>query len=295
MSPRRPAVGLAAFAAVTVAIVGVAFWLSRPSSGGTAADVGKKPDNLPVVGSCWPVDETAAVTALPWPGQPVDCGASHTAEVYYFSQVDPGLVRKAAAAKGDEATVQQNLMYAVARRTCIVLASSYLGGSWHDARVRVVANWIKPQQSGYFGCALVETADPAGNRFVRRTGTLKGGGSSLAIDCVSRDGPSLRYSPCAQAHDGEFVGTYTVTPADAPFDETAVRNTAMKGCTQTALGFLGLSGDANRADLRSGYVGPTSAAEWLGSDQTFGCYVLAVSGRLRGSLKGLGTKPLPSV
>jgi len=272
-------------------IVGVAFWLTRPAAG--AADVGKKPDHLPAPGSCWTVDEPGALAAFPWPGEPVDCGTAHTAEVFYHNQVDPDLVRRAAAAKGEDATLKQNLMYAQARRTCTVLASTYLGGSWHATRVRVIASWVNPQRSGYFGCALVETADPAGNRFVRRTGSLKGAGAALAIDCVSRDGPTLVYVPCTQPHDGEFVGTYTITPPDAPFDQTAVGNTATKGCTQTALTFLALPGNAKRDDLRAGYVGPTNAGDWLGSDRTFACYTLAVTGRLRGTLKGLGTGPLP--
>ncbi len=283
--------GLAVFAVALVVAAGVAFWLTRPSSG--AADVGRKPDRLPAPGSCWTVDSSAALGAFPWPGEPVDCAVEHTAEVFYHNQVDPALVRAAATAKGDDAAVRQNLMYAQARRTCTVLASTYLGGSWHATRVRVIANWVKPQQSGYFGCALVETADPAGNRFVRRTGSLKGAGRSLAIDCVNRDGPALVYVPCAQPHDGEFVGTYTITPPDAPFDQTAVGNTASRGCTQTALSFLALPSDAKRDDLRAGYVGPTSATEWLGSDQTFACYALALDGRLKGSLKSLGSGALP--
>jgi hypothetical protein len=223
-------VALGVFVVAAAVIVAVGFWLSRPSADAgsrSGSGVGEKPANLPAAGSCWTVDEIAALTALPWPGQPVGCSASHSAEIFYHNQVDPALVRKAAAAKGDEATLQQNLMYAQARRTCIVLASSYLGGNWHGARVRVIADWIRPQKSGYFGCAVVETADPSGNRFVRRSGSLKDAlkdapkAGSLAIDCVSRDGPSLAYAPCGQAHDGEFVGTYTLPPADAPFDETA--------------------------------------------------------------------------
>jgi hypothetical protein len=290
---RRPSWALVAFAVLAAAIIGVGFWLSHPSSG--APEVDRTPGSLPTVGSCWSVDENTARNAFPWPGQPVDCAASHTAEVFFYHQVDPALARKAATATGDDATVQQNLMYAQARRTCTVLASTYLGGNWHSARVRVIADWIKPQRSGWFGCALAETTDPAGDHFVRRTGSLRNGAAGLAVDCVSRDGPALVYTPCAQAHDGEYVGTFTVTPAEAPFDETGVRNAATKGCTHAALGFLGLAADANRPDLRAGYVGPSSGPEWLGSDQTFACYLLSVQGRLKGSVKGLGNRPLPSI
>jgi hypothetical protein len=289
--------GPAIFAVAVVLIVAGAYWLSRPRA--THAGSDKPPAGAPAPASCWTVDETAAKQAFPWPGNAVDCAGPHTAEVYHVGQVDPQLVDKLAQAKGDDAVLQQNLMYAQARRACTVLATSYLGGLWHTARVQVIADWIKPTTSGHFGCALVETADPAGTRFARRTGSVRdalkaGESAALLAGCVARGGDgALAYAACDQPHDGEFVGAYTITPPDAPFDEKAVRSAADRGCVQAALTYLGLPADANRADLRPGYVGPTTAGDWLGSDQTFACYVLATEGRLRGSVKGLGTRAVP--
>jgi hypothetical protein len=111
----------------------------------------------------------------------------------------------------------------------------------------------------------------------------------LAIACVTDDG-GLVYAGCNDPHSGEYAGTYTVTPLDAPFDEKGVRGAATKGCAETVAKYVGSSA---RTDLRAAYVGPASAADWLGSDQTFACYAMAVDGRLRGSLKGLAGRPLP--
>lgn len=118
-------------------------------------------------------------------------------------------------------------------------------------------------RDGFFACALTQSTDPGGTGYVRRTGSLKGAGGDgpLAIACVRRGGgDSLAYSPCDGEHDGEFVGTYTLTPPDAPFDATAVAAAVTKGCGQQILKYIGLPADATRPDLHVGYVGPTTAA-----------------------------------
>ena len=292
------------FAVALALILAGAYWLSRPRA--TAAGTAKPPAGAPAPSSCWTVDETAARQAFPWPGAAVDCAAAHTAEVYHVGQVDPQLVDKLKHATGTDAALQQSLMYAQARRACTVLATVYLGGQWHSGRVQVIADWVRPTTSGHFGCALAETADPAGTRFVRRTGSvrdaLKSGESApLVAGCVARAtsgatggaDATLAYTACDQPHDGEFVATFTITPPDAPFDENAVRSAADRGCARSGLLYLGLPADGRRDDLRAGYVGPTSAADWLGSDQTFACYLLTSNGKLHGTVKGLGTNPLP--
>jgi hypothetical protein len=134
---------------------------------------------------------------------------------------------------------------------------------------------------------------------VSRQGNLKdalkdGDETPLAIGCVSRGGgDALTYVTCDQPHDGEFVGSYTITPLDAPFNDAAVRNTAQRGCGEMALKYLGITGDTGRNDLNAGSVGPKTASDWLGSDQTFGCYAMALTGKLKGTLRGLGQSPLP--
>jgi Septum formation len=262
---------------VALVAAGVGYRLTRPDDAA--------PAGAPKPGSCWAVDEAAVHAAFPWPGQPVDCTKEHTAEVFHVAKVDPPAQR--------DPTLRDNLMYAQARRACTLLASAFLGGDWHTGRVTVVADWVKPATAGHFGCAVVESADPAGTRLVHRSGSLRDAlkQPGLATECVT--GRPLAYADCAADHDGEFVGTYTITPPDTPFDEAAVKQAAEHGCTQTALAFLGLPADGARPDLRTGYVGPLTASDWLGSDQTFACYALALGGRkLRGSIKGLGQRDL---
>jgi hypothetical protein len=280
--------------ALTVFVVGVAlvaggaYWLTRPEQ--VSAE---RPKDAPAAGSCWNVNEKVAESAFPWPGPPVDCAAPHTAEIFFAGQVDRELAAKAARAKGDEAKLQQNLMYAQARRGCVTLASAYLGGDWHTARVQVVAGWIKPARSGFFGCALVQASAPASRRFVGRTASLRDAlkTNGLGTACVARDGGGeMTYVPCEEPHQGEFVGTYRITPPDAPFDAKKAAAAAASGCGEAATSYVG----GTRTDLRSGYVGPTTASDWLGSDQTYACYALVTGAeKLRGSLKGIGTGPLP--
>ena len=286
MSKRKLAVGVALAAAAAAAVAGYA--LTRPADAGP-------PKGTPGAGSCWAVDEAATRQAFPWPGQPVDCQREHTAEVFHVDRVDAALAERAKAARGDEARLAQNIMYAQARRACTVLANGFLGGDWHAARVQVIAAWVQPATQGHFGCAVAQSADPAGSRLVRRSGSLRDAlkRHELATECV--DNPN-GYAGCQQPHDGEFVGTYTITPANAPFDEHAVRQAAERGCARAALTYLGLPEDARRSDLRAGYVGPLTASDWLGSDQTFACYVLTTDGhKIHTSVKGLGGKDLATV
>jgi hypothetical protein len=216
--------------------------------------------------------------------------------VYHVGQVDHDLIERARVATGDDAKVAQNLMYAQVRRACGSFASVYLGGDWHRDQVTLLANWIRPANDGFFACALVQVTGPGGAEYVSRTGSLTGVGDSgpLAIGCVDRteDG-GVRFASCTEEHTGEFVGVYRITPDNAPFNGTAVAATATKGCGQAALSYLGLPATARRSDLKIGYVGPTSADTWLGSDQTFDCYASADT-PLRGTVRNLGTRPLPT-
>ena len=255
----------------------------------------KVPMTAPALGSCWQVEPAAAAKAFPWSGA-ASCAGPHTAEVYYVGQADHDLVRRSRG-DGDNATIAANLMLAEVRRACGGFASAYLGASWHQTRVTILADWIAApaeagetaaQRDGFFGCALAETTDAAGTRFASRSASLKAGATELAATCTL----DSAYTPCDQPHNAEFVGTYTLTPQGAAFDATAVKNTVSRGCGDVVRTYLGLPAEAQRPDLSAGYVGPTSAETWLGSDQTFACYAVA-GDRLRGTIRSLGTRPLP--
>ena len=291
----------AIFAVAVALILGGAYWLVRPDE--PRAIPSTPPAGAPEVGSCWSIDAAGTRQALPWPGPAVDCAGPHTAEVYYVGRVDEKLLHDLDRATGeaakDDVKIAQNLLYAQARRACVRQAPVYLAGGWHFARVHVFAAWIAPAENGFFGCALAEVSGPAAEELVPRQGSVKdvlrdGDAAPLAIACVGRGGgDSLTYTSCDRAHDGEFVGSYTITPIDVPFDEAAVRSAATRGCTELALKYLGLPGGAAREDLSAASVGPKTAGDWLGSDQTFACYLLSSGRKLSATVRGLGAGPLP--
>jgi hypothetical protein len=283
---RTRLIGLGVLALVAV---GVVWWVNR---GTPIPD--HPPAGAPKVGSCWTVSPQTAQHALPWPGRSVDCAGPHTVEVYHVGQVDRDLIERARARSGTDRTVAVNLMYAQARRACGAFGTKYLGADWHATQVTLLANWIEPVRDGFFGCSAAQSTGPGGERFVTRTGSLAAQGIALAVGCVEHEGATIRFASCDDAHTGEFVGTYIVTPSGAPFDEKAVDAAVTRGCGQVTLSYLGLPADATRADLHVGYVGPTTQATWLGSDQTFACYASA-DAQLRGTVRSLGTRPLPRV
>jgi Septum formation len=287
------------FGTLVVVIAGL-YGLSRLTAERTIPTTA--PDNAPKAGSCWQVDEATAKQALPWPGISVDCNSEHTIEIFQIGQVGIDLIHRMDNAKGDDAKIVTNLLQAQVRRACVIQASVYLSGGWHNARLMVLASWIKPTGNGFYGCALAEVDGPGAQNFVHHKGSLKGSlkdgdAAPLAIGCVSRGAgdstDALTYIPCAQPHDGEFVGSYTITPLDAPYDDGAVKNTAQRGCSEVAAKYLGIQGTGGRTDLNAGSVGPKTASDWLGSDQTYSCYAMAADGKLVGTIHNLGMKPLP--
>ncbi|GAA5196910.1 hypothetical protein GCM10023322_66910 [Rugosimonospora acidiphila] len=278
---------LLAAVVVVVLAIGVLEWTLNRSDPIPSA----VPAGAPAVGSCAQVDPSAARGLLPWPGGSVACTAGHTTEVYHVGQVDHDLIKRARSG-GRDGPVASNLMLAEVRRACGAFATRFLGLDWHKARVTVLADWISPQRDGFFGCALAQTIDAAGTRFATRSASLKGAADQVAAACVTRGSDGSLYVSCDEEHEGEFAGTYTLTPPDAPFEAQAVKDSANRGCGEVVRAYLGLSSSANRTDLSVGYVGPTTAQTWLGSDQTFACYALA-DVKLRGSIRSLGARPLP--
>ncbi|MFI5905892.1 septum formation family protein [Dactylosporangium sp. NPDC051541] len=279
----------AVIAVVVVLVGGGLYWMYQRGQG---RDIPSSPSaGAPAAGTCYQVDANGAKAALPWDGDAVDCGGSHTVELYHIGQVPQDLLHRLDDAKGDDVKVVQALLYAQARRVCVIEGPAYLDGDWHAARVQVVAAWIKPATDGFFGCGLAEVTGPAGDQFTPRTGTLKGAlknPGALAAACIA----DLRYVQCTDSHDGEYAGVYTITPPEAPFDEAGVKSAATRGCTSVGLTYLGLPANADRADLSPAAVGPKTANDWLGSDQAFACYLMSAK-PLKSTVHNLGTAPLP--
>jgi Septum formation len=309
MSTRRvlpPAIGV-----VVIVIVGTVLWLANrtPSIPTTT------PKAAPVARSCWNVDSATIGRQLPWSGSSVACTAAHTAEIVSVGQVDRQLVRTAQKAKGQDATVNSFVMATSARAACLDKVGSYVGGAWRGAQLTVYPDFVAPAKDGFFACVIAQVADPGGQRLVTRTASLAGAltgpaAASLGIDCVgdsssvaAGDGalsqaPSgtaaeagLGFVECGQPHTSEFVGLYTVTPANAPYNGPEIQKVVTAGCQQLVDSFVGVVGAQKRSDLRVSEVGPDSANLWAGSDQTFACYASA-STPWSGSIKGIGTRAL---
>ena len=260
-----------------LAVLGGLYWMYERGQGRDIPSTA--PAGAPKEGTCYKVDAAGAKAALPWDGRPVDCADAHTVELFHVAQVGKDLLHRLDAAKGEEEVkIAQALLYAQARRACLITGPIFLGGAWHEARIQIVASWIKPATDGFFGCGVAEVTGPAGDQFAPHTGSLKGAltpGSPLSIACVKQDGEQLHYVGCDQAHDGEYTGVYIITPPEAPFDEAAVRSATAKGCTAVGLHYLGLPDDGGRDDLTAGSAGPKTSSDWLGSDQTFACYLMS--------------------
>jgi hypothetical protein len=277
-----------AFAAVLLVLGAGAFWLTRPAAVKEDLAAASEPADAPALGSCWRVNSTMLQQPMPWAVEAaVACNTLHSGEVFHIDRVDPALVVAAARARGQAAAEQRDRMSVQSRRSCSTLATRYLGGAWRSAKVRVYMSWLRPERAGYFACTLVFTEDPAGRSIGSLRGNLLGGlgggrkVSRVAIDCAVAG----RFTGCADLHDWEFVGLYAVAPLGGTFDAAMVT----QGCVEAVHSYVG----AARDDLRVRHVGPSDPAEWPGSDQTFACYVVVPDGLLAGSVKGLGTGPLP--
>jgi len=253
------------------------------------------PAGSPVPGQCYTVEPADAKQPFPWPGAG-DCTTAHTVEVVYAGRVGAGLIRTVAEGTGENLKVAEALMQAEVRQACTARSREFLGGLWRGGRLELLAVWVKPARSGFYACALAETADAGAKRYVPRRAGLKdalaaGTRSPLAIGCVA--GAGLAFVPCDEPHQSEFTGLFTVTPPNVPFSADGVGAVVEKGCANRAATYVG----AARPDLTYGYVGPSNAASWLGSDQTYACYVSPVDGAvaaIRGTVRGIGTRPLSS-
>jgi hypothetical protein len=285
-----------AIAVIVLAGVATAVWVANRSPSVPTTP----PKTAPAVGSCWNVDDASITGALPFAGAPVACTASHTAEVVRVAQVDRGLVRAARSATGQAAADDSAAMTNTARAGCAAATVGYLGGPFHGAQVSVFPDFIAPARDGFYACVVAQVADPGGDRTVPRTGSLAGvlagrsTGGALAIGCVTGAGQTraLTYVPCGQSHIAEFVGVYTVTPRGAAFNAAGIRAEVTVGCKRLVDAYLGLPAGQTRADLQVSFAGPDSASLWAGSDQAFACYAVGSPG-WTGTLKGLGTRPLP--
>ncbi|GAA2590168.1 hypothetical protein GCM10010399_20240 [Dactylosporangium fulvum] len=236
----------------------------------------------------------------------VDCAREHTVEVVAVGT----FTGPAAAAPAPPAWDSDPSRAAYAE--CDKAATAYAGGDWHTGRL--FPFYSVPKEPAWQGgarqyvCGLAEAED---DLFApkARTDSLKGGLQGqrpFALTCVRLKGDDV--SPegfyrsvdavtpvaCAEPHDTEFVGTWTA-PAGAYPDAKRLNEIVSDGCYGRIATFLGISQLQlyERGDVYTFWTGLT-ASQWKLGDRVAHCFLnVASKTLLRGSVKGLGTKPLP--
>jgi hypothetical protein len=102
----------------------------------------------------------------------------------------------------------------------------------------------------------------------------------------------VQHQPCTAAHDAEII--YIVADTSTSYPSVSYFDTvANQVCTDQATAYIGTDFNT-RADINGGYFYPTSDS-WDGGNKNITCYIDGPEGtKLYGSLKNIGTAPLPT-
>ncbi|MEV8513656.1 septum formation family protein [Dactylosporangium sp. NPDC051484] len=199
---------------------------------------------------------------------------------------------------------------------CGKAASEYTGADWHTGWLFVHIG--RPSTAAWAGgartyvCGLVEgESTNAYTPAVERTGSLKGalaaGTSPVVRRCAKRTGVETdaqgfykragaqRRIDCAAPHDAEFAGAIGLPPGPYP-SWAAQQDYVLPRCVEAVAGLFGLSEPAlrRRGDVKVEFTHLDDETEWLAGEHVSICYaVVASTHPVRGSLKGIGTGPLP--
>jgi hypothetical protein len=149
----------------------------------------------------------------------------------------------------------------------------------------------------------MELASPAGLLQERR-GSLRDGLTGerpLALGCAAivrnaSEIEDLAPTPCTTPHDVEYAGMFVA--ADVPYpDKADERQKLGNDCQPIFLGYVGVTAgqwSTSRRDLS--YLSWLAAGEdgWQMGNRGVRCYVMVLDGtKVKASLKGIGTRPLP--
>jgi len=256
----------------------------------------------PKVGDC--ATFTATFTSRVEAGgfTPVGCDTSHQAEVVYVGHFT--------GPDAERATVPPNgsIAHKTAFGECMTAAREYLGDDWKAGQVDLVytppksAHWAAGAR--YFRCDLVEVKGEGG-AVVARSESLKDGlrgARPLATLCVDHKLDGTRITDtlpvsCDQPHDAELAGVFRAADVPFPEDVEARRRAMGTGCSDVLAKYLGITVEAynRRTDLSWLFWSPTRD-EWAAGNRYARCYVVAVKDgtKIRGTVKGLGDRPLPT-
>ncbi|MER7278685.1 septum formation family protein [Dactylosporangium sp. NPDC000244] len=199
---------------------------------------------------------------------------------------------------------------------CGKAATAYLGADWHNGWLFLhigrpaSSDWAAGARGYVCGIAEFERTDwsaPA----LARTGTLKGdlaagGPGKVAQRCATLighspdpqgfyDGASQKRADCATLHDAEYAGSIEQPDGVYPAYESQQAFVGKK-CDALVASLLGLTPQAlgKRRDVRSLFTYLDDQSEWQAGERSHLCYAtVAQSHKIRASIKGLGTGPLP--
>jgi hypothetical protein len=185
----------------------------------------------------------------------------------------------------------------VAYEECAQSAKSFLGDDWRLGRLSLFVTLPKQVQweggARWFRCDLVANSDTFRREIVVISESQRGGLSgarTYGLTCSnivanSTALESITATPCATAHNGEFVGIYVAPDVPYPPDPERFEQSRV-GCLKVIAAFVGIPDDGTN---RTGLVRTVfSRVAWdLGNRATL-CYIWRGAKTNTGSLRGVG-------
>jgi hypothetical protein len=263
---------------------------------------------LPSVGMCLDSPSKAPFDPAFARARPIECERGHTLEVVLVGAIE------GSAAQASEPPEPGSEGFRAAYAACGKAASDYAGGDWYtgmlgiDVQMPTRAPWGGGLRS--YVCSIF-TLSSAYGVMSFTSGSLKGslaGNAPKAMRCMevvgnkATDGwwdriSALTPIDCAQPHEAEFVGTVQIgAGASGALPATDVlKKWTTDICWPLVATFMGLT--RAQFDTREG-IGLAwdgmNKFQWDAGDRHQRCFVLFSPGKkVRASVKGLGTKPLP--
>ncbi len=253
----------------------------------------------PATGTCYSEEYTES-----WSGdfetKATDCSQSHWTETTYVGKLEGAVADRQIPPLAGTDDLTDTF------KTCATKTQDFLGGNWQTGYLQLAVTLPgKPAWKGgarWYRCELIGLSRDIDEESIRLTGSAKGALASkgqLARTCslVQTDSAGSIKSDnaidCAQPHNAEFAGLYTLSGTTYP-SASALENQGSDACKKTYTSFLGIPPD------KSHYFGwtwqPISELKWKLGIRTGLCSVIGFSGssvnnvRFTGSVKGTGDR-----
>jgi hypothetical protein len=257
---------------------------------------------VPEVGSCYRTSATYAWVLDRYAGSAVpSCDQPHHLETFHVGQFSGADALRPSPPPNGSPEARR------AYEACATEAKTFLGDDWRNGRLDIAVLFPNSSQwkgeARYFRCDAMELASPAGLLQERR-GSLRDGLTGerpLALGCAAivrnaSEIEDLAPTPCTTPHDVEYAGMFVA--ADVPYpDKADERQKLGNDCQPIFLGYVGVTAgqwSTSRRDLS--YLSWLAAGEdgWQMGNRGVRCYVMVLDGtKVKASLKGIGTRPLP--